>query len=201
MFEQRTFISLVWGAVSSLVWGNLIYGVTGQTADGQKAVQGVRGGIQQLLRSSLGSWMGLSSWAQSWKPKLVLGESKKGCDGKVMFTAFSRKSPLGTQKAAKFNALSWHLSFLFYSMMFPCLLTPSPIQPYELFISLLQILLQGTVQHWPLWRGWGVLLGFLESKPWKTRKRQWAEAFMCLPAAFLSESRSDFIPERSYCFQ
>lgn len=39
----------------------------------------------------------------------------------------------------------------------------------------------------------GFSLGVFESEPCETRKRQQAEAFMCLTAALLSQSRSDFI--------
>lgn len=146
--------------------------------------------------SSLGSWMGLSSWAQSWKPKPVPGESKKGWDGgewwrRVMLMALSRGSSLGTQKAAKFNAFSWPISFYIpWSVSMHA--HPSSIHPKcELFISLLHILLQGTghlqapLQHWPLWRGWGCLTGI----PWiqtlgdkeETVSRSFHVSPSCLP--------------------
>lgn len=99
----------------------------------------------------------------------------------------------------KSNEIQCSFYFFFYSVI--GFQSPLACPSLEL-----QTPLQGSVpaeaplqQPWPLWEGWGCSTAIPWTQTWETRKRQRAEAFMCPPAAFLSESRSDFIPERSHC--
>lgn len=130
---------------------------------------------------------------RDWAPEPRAGnpnldpEIKEGWDRREMLTATSRGSSLGIQKATKSNVLS-----IYFSILWSVSSHPLPCPSLWMFISLLQILLQGSVpleaplqQPWPLWGGWGCFTAI----PWiqtlgdkeETVSRSFHVSPSCLP--------------------